>query len=139
MSAKKAKKQDISHILNTTINSPDSSKLRQQLSLKEPIPLSPDEALAFIIENSFSKQQYINIRLKSIEKNCNIYTSYEKVREAKEKCRPIDINVSDTVAEVPMQNLLNHTASRIILYQKPVFQQFLDINKVKLICSKLWF
>lgn len=40
----------------------------------KPVPYTEDEALAFLIENKLSKQQYINIRLGSKKRNCDIST-----------------------------------------------------------------
>jgi len=50
----------------------------------------------------------------NIKKNCNIYPSYFKMMEAKEKSRPVEINESESVA-----------SPRIILYQKPELDFFL--------------
>jgi|UniRef100_A0A2S2QNA6 hypothetical protein len=51
---------------------------------KYPIPYTEDEALAFVIDNKLTKQQYLNIRLGSKKKNCDIYPSYEKIKLSKQ-------------------------------------------------------
>lgn len=50
--------------------------------------LSVDEALRFLCENDFSKQQYQNIRNMTLTKGYNIYPSYNEVRENKNTCYP---------------------------------------------------
>jgi len=51
------------------------------------------------------------------------------------QCRPMGIEVTETTAQVSLQNLLNHSAERIIKMQSDVFKQFLDSSVLKLICS----
>ena len=43
--------------------------------------------------------------------------------EAKSKCGSFDINVTESVAEVPLQSLLDHTSCRIIQVQEDLFEQ----------------
>jgi hypothetical protein len=51
---------------------------------KYPIPYTKDEALAYIIDNKLTKQQYLNIRLGSKKISCDIYPSYEKIKLSKQ-------------------------------------------------------
>ena len=48
------------------------------------------------------------------ESNCNIWPNYNIILEAKSLCRPNGILLEELSAEVPLQNLLNHTASRLL-------------------------
>lgn len=56
-----------------------SSKIKKMLfrENKNPVPLTKEEALAFIIDNNLTKEQYMNIRLISKAKNADIYPSYD--------------------------------------------------------------
>jgi len=45
------------------------------------------------------------------------------------------IEVTETSAQVSLQNLLNHTAQRLIKMQSDVFKQFSNSSELKLICS----
>jgi len=85
--------------------------------------LTEDEALVYLLENSLTKSHFNNIRELSISRSCEPFSAYNKVREAKSKCRPFDINVTESVAEVPLQNLLDHTSCRIIQMQEDIFKQ----------------
>lgn len=136
VSAKKAKQPDVSFILKKTLNAPGTStEIRKKLSIPEPIPMTPDEALAVLIEDRLSKHQYMKMRLRNKKRNSDIYPTYQRLLDAKLKCRPSGVHISETVAQVPLQNLLDHTVDRIVLMQHEVFKQFSDISEVKLIAS----
>jgi len=45
------------------------------------------------------------------------------------------LSTNGTSAQVSLQNLLNHTAQRLIKMQSYVFKQFPDSSELKLICS----
>ena len=86
-----------------------------------------EEALAFLVNNDFSKSQYQAIRMNSLNHNSNVYPSYKKVRIAKNKCLPKNINISESNANVPLQDLLDHTTARLLEVQEEVFlSQFQD-------------
>ena len=76
--------------------------------------MSKDEALAFIINTNLSKSSYQCIRNTSRKQNANIYPSYHEVRNAKEQCYPKNIQIQETIAEINLENLLNHTLDRIL-------------------------
>lgn len=74
----------------------------------------PHNVLAFFLANSFSKAQYESIRQFSKAWHCDIYPSYNELREAKKECRPRHIEVTETRASVPLHSLLQHTARRFL-------------------------
>jgi hypothetical protein len=73
-------------------------------------PLTPEEALNFLIEGDFSKRKYQLVR----DMDPEVFPPYNEVRRAKEKCYPEGIEVTDRLASVPLQALLNHTATRLL-------------------------
>ena len=87
---------------------------------KEPIPMSDEEALSFLVNNDFSKAQYKEMRMTAQSHNCPIYPDYNKVREAKSKCLPPNIEITELKASVPLQDLLNHTVFRLLKTQEEV-------------------
>lgn len=120
IAARKRGSRDLAIVINETMKTPNRpSKIRKLIfssaDKKEPIPFSEDEALALLFDNNFSKRQYVNIRLESKNRNCDIYPKYDALIIAKKNCRPCGITVTETTARVPLQNLLEHTAKRIIL------------------------
>lgn len=136
LSSKKAKDADVSYVLNKTLTEPENSnEIRKKQLLQEPVTITPDEGLAFLLENGLTKRQYCNMRLQNKNHHCDIYPSYKKLLEAKQKCRPNEIVISERIVQVSMQNLLNHTAERLIIMQHEVFNKFHDIRHVKLIAS----
>lgn len=66
------------------------------------------------MDNNLTKNQYTNIRIGSKARNSNIYPSYDKVLIAKKQCYPNNVIITECSAEIPLQDLLNHTAQRIL-------------------------
>jgi len=91
--------------------------------------------LEFLLENSISKRLYNEIRQISKQHSCDIYPSYRNVQEAKLQLRPTGITVTETMAKVTLQDLLNHTASRIVLLQQELFANLEIVPSLKLIAS----
>ncbi|KAL4126307.1 hypothetical protein QTP88_010529 [Uroleucon formosanum] len=114
----KSGRRNVASVLNEALRTPKrASKIKRVLSnynKLKPVPYSPAEALAFLIENKLTKEQYINIRIGSKKRNCNIYPSYEILKIEKKKCYPDNINVTEISCEIPLQDLLNHTTKRIL-------------------------
>lgn len=144
IAARHSGQKDLSVVLKEAAVSPSRpAKMKRFLSpekLKEPVPYTPQEALAYLLENNFTKTQYINTRIGAKERNCDIYPSYENILQAKKECRPNGIQISETTASVPLADLLNHTISRIILLQENVLInlfEFLNCTNMRatMICS----
>jgi len=116
-----AGQRNVVKLLNETTASPNKVKqIKLAINTSEtskPIPFTPDEALAFFVQNKLTKQQYINIRLSAKERNADIYPSYDIIIEAKKKCYPDNCIISETCCEIKLQDLLNHTSKRIFKIQ----------------------
>lgn len=89
---------------------------------KKVVPFTNDEAVSLIVEANLSKHQYLLIRQEAKNRNANIYPSYHKVLEAKSRCYPPKEaqTVTESSAEIRLQELLDHTTTRILELQKPV-------------------
>ena len=103
---------------------------------KEPIPLSDEEALAFMFNNNFTKSQYHEVRMNSLDHNSNIYPPYNKVRSAKTKCLPDNIEITEMSASVPLQDLLDHTVKRLIEVQEEVLTSQFEMSDELLVKGK---
>jgi len=81
--------RDVAFVLIETLKTPEfPSKSRMQIQWQKSTPLSPDEALAYLLGNTLTKQQYIsNIHTyinsdKFLFRNiwdsvlCKLYTNY---------------------------------------------------------------
>lgn len=67
------------------------------------------------IDGGHTKCTYTSMRIGAKSRNANIYPSYHRILEAKKNCYPSSgIRISDVSAEVTLQDLVNHTASRIV-------------------------
>lgn len=88
--------------------------------------LSPEEALAMLIDNNLSKKQYNGIRNVALKVNSQMYPSYNRVLEAKKQCYPSDesdITISETHAEIKLQPLLYLTTQRLLLANMDIFDR----------------
>ena len=79
------------------------------------VPRVPLEcALEYFLENSFTKAQYESIRHFTKTWHADIFPTYNEVREAKYKCKPEHIEVSEKHCVVPLEALLVHTTRRLL-------------------------
>ncbi|XP_071497175.1 uncharacterized protein [Diadema antillarum] len=123
------KNRDLKYVLNFTLISPSRpTKVRKLIS--QPVETqesyTPDEALSLLLETDMTKQSYQTIRTAAKCKHADIYPSYNAVRGAKKKCYPANISIKEDSAKVPLQNLLDHTALRIIQEQKEAITEVVE-------------
>lgn len=78
-----------------------------------------DEALALIVSNKLTKHQYLNIRSGSIKRGIDMYPSYHMIIEAKKKCYPNNITITEQSAEIQLQSLIDHLAKRLVQITDP--------------------
>jgi hypothetical protein len=93
---------------------------KKEKTARETKVYSDEEAISLLVEAQLSKQKYNTTRLQAKTKGCNIYPSYNKVRAAKESSYPDLIIVTEDECEVKLQQLLDHTAKRLLLAQQEV-------------------
>lgn len=89
-----------------------------------------DEALALLLDNGLTKQQYMNIRKSAKQRNVNLYPGYDNVLAEKKKCYPNGIHVTETFARIELQYLVDHTITRLFLisYLPPIDQTMNDFE-----------
>ena len=84
---KKSGKRNTAMLLKESLITPTrSTKIKKAYLSSLSIGITPytaDEALAFILDNNLTKQQYINIRKSAKLRNAKIYPSYEKNLDSK--------------------------------------------------------
>lgn len=75
-----------------------------------------DKCLATYMDADMTKSKWENMRVNN-EKifHHKLYTPYKKIAAAKTKCYPEGIKITEDDASVQLQNLLDHTAERILL------------------------
>lgn len=73
-----------------------------------------DQALSLLIEGKLTTSQYKLIRSQAKEMGSDLHPPYFRVFQAKKRYYPDAIEVTDHSAEVSLQSLLNHTASRLV-------------------------
>lgn len=79
----------------------------------QPNKYTPEEALALYIDGGYTKKSYMDLQRGTRKRNANIFPTYDVLRSAKKLCYPSGLIVTDHSFEVPLQNLIDHTVSRI--------------------------
>lgn len=123
MNVRKEGCEDAAKIMQETMQTTPSQavKLRQAWksakSSRMYKVLTDDEGLGLFIDGDFSRDQWILLRKTTARCNApQIYPSYKKLLNARKKCLPDrnTIEITEILAEVPLQELLDHTAQRIL-------------------------
>jgi hypothetical protein len=107
-----------------------AAKIRKSIETKKITPLTkltPLEGLAFLLNQNLTKAQYKAMRLLSKVKGADIWPSYHNVLAAKIDSRPKDVDVTDHSAVVPLQQLLNHTASQILENNQNIEKEMIQL------------
>lgn len=81
--------------------------------------MTPQEALSMFIEADLSKKQYEVKKFQKVIRSLSpsVYPCYTKLQEAKKDCYPDkeSFHVTETVAEIKLQKLMDHTVSRLFV------------------------
>jgi len=120
--ASRSGNRDLYTVIGYILKSPEQPRKIRKLLETAITEKTPEESLAFLLNNSLTKYVYTNMRLEAKRSGADIWPSYNKVREVKSQCRPPkeEISISEKKAEVSLQSLLNHTVNRIVQLQKEV-------------------
>lgn len=73
-----------------------------------------ESALALIVQTKLTVYNYETIRRACKNIGFDIFPSYKKILEAKQKCYPTNVAVTETAVTVNLQNMLDHTTERIL-------------------------
>ena len=92
------------------------------------IKKSPSQALAFLLCNNLSKEQYNQMKSSCTESNANIWPNYNKLLQEKSDCRPDGITIQSLCAQVPLQELMDHTSKRILLQDPEMVKKLKDLS-----------
>ncbi|KAL4708238.1 hypothetical protein ACJJTC_013807 [Scirpophaga incertulas] len=109
-----------SRLLSEVMKSPKRAEKYKQAYSKclqaSDTQLSPFKALSMFVEADLSRKQYEIVR----NSNKKYYPCYSLIQKEKIKCYPpkSSITVTETAAEVNLQDLLNHTVTRLLTYLK---------------------
>jgi hypothetical protein len=93
---RKEKKNEMRFVINKAKQNPTESRDLLKNRTISPVYLTDEEALALIVKSNLTKDAYIQIRNTAKEHKANIYPAYEIIREAKKKCYPRNINISES-------------------------------------------
>ncbi|CAG4972044.1 unnamed protein product [Parnassius apollo] len=77
--------------------------------------LTEDKALSSLTNAKLTKYQSNIIRSNTLEENCYQYPNYESIMKAIKCCYPGNILITESPAEVPLQDLVDHTLRRLAI------------------------
>jgi hypothetical protein len=129
-------KRDASQVLKAITSSPTrATKYKKAFaSQQEKIQtkMTSVSALAMFVEAGLSRRQYEIIR--NTQKQ--IYPCYSSLQSAKIDCYPDKeaYRVTETCAEVELQNLLDHTVTRLLTYLEEIVQNLRRTKKAIRCC-----
>jgi hypothetical protein len=104
----------MSKILDVVINETDKKGIAKHL-INAPIPISPTESLAFLVESDLSRSKYNLNRTVLENHNSNVnYASYYKVGIEKKFCYPPIMSFTSSSAESPWSSSLPFAFDRLI-------------------------
>lgn len=132
-------KRSASNILKQIMSSPKrASKLKkayEKVQEDKREKLTPLLALSIFVEADLSRRQYEIIRSASKK----LYPSYSILQKAKSDCYPPkeSYQVTETCAQVNLQDLLNHTSTRLLTSLADVLRDISpeECNSLELICK----
>lgn len=120
--------RNASRLLSEIIRSPKRAKKYKQAYSKclqaSDTQLSSLKALSMFVEADLSRKQYEIIR----NTNKKYYPCYSLIQKEKINCYPpkSSITVTETIAEVNLQDLLNHTVTRLLTYLKEILSHLTE-------------
>ena len=112
-----------------SVNQPNSSNLTYT-------QYTPDESLALVVFAKLTKFQYNLIRQGAIDHSCKMYPPYELITTARKNCYPNNMVITESSAEVPLQDLLDHTGKRLLKSLSTVLSSISEKNNVIHMVSK---
>lgn len=134
-------KRDAAFVLKESISTPKrATKYKKAFSNsqteKKSKQLTSREALSMFIEADLSTRQY-NIIRGYIP---NMLPCYDKIQEAKKECYPQQdsITVTETSAEIKLQALMDHTASRLLTDLEELLSSLNENERSSLVLLSKW-
>lgn len=140
MKLRKAGKVDASKVVRDLTKSPRRANryikaMRKSGQIQDqPTQLSPLDALAMFTEAGLTKAQYERVR----ETNKKFFPCYSVLQKVKKDCYPEIHRVTETCAEIQVQKLMDHTASRLLLHLGEVTERLNQQEKRSLTLISKW-
>lgn len=126
---KKGQRTTAHVIKKASTSSPRTLKLmKKEPSLSNIRTYTANAALALILDCKLTKDQYIQLRNGARVRNINLYPAYNTILEAKKQCYPDEqaVTITETMAEVKLQKLLDITTERLCSVQNEVILDVLN-------------
>jgi hypothetical protein len=121
---------DLADVMKKIISSPGSTI--QQLKCPSDVRKKTlAEGLSYMLDNNLSVNQYNATREECIESGAEIFPPYYKLLEYRKSIRPKNIKINELSANVPLQDLVENTISRLVEVHKELFiSKIISRNKI---------
>lgn len=96
------------------------------LAATEKAKPEPVSCLAFFVDNKLSKSQYIETRQFVSTVDGPLLPSYYQLQNLKKFCYPEGVAVTEKLAVVPVQQLHNHTAARLVQHAEHAIETLME-------------
>ncbi|KAJ8685340.1 hypothetical protein QAD02_021133 [Eretmocerus hayati] len=93
-----------------------AAEIKATIEKKPAIRRSVARSVALLIDLNLSKEQYKQLRRKSREDGDDWLVSYDQISKGKKETYPDEIRVTETSAEVGLQDLVYSTTKRLLQY-----------------------
>lgn len=130
-----------SNILKDITNSPQTAQAYQKAykitkQCEKPSQQDPTTVLSMFVEADLSRRQYEIIR----NSNKKFYPSYKLLQQAKQTCYPAKdaYRITETCAEINLQDLMDHTAKRLATYLEDVLKHLSPEERQSLTLISKW-
>ena len=90
------------------------TKIKAALSKPEPISMTGDEGLAYMIRMNMTTAQYQEQRNEGNDRNSGFIPCYKRVKESMNSALPSNIEYREDEVVVSIQDVLNHQISRLL-------------------------
>lgn len=140
MKLRETGRTDAAKVVQDLTNSPTrAKKYRAALKIantKTPRQLTPIQALSMFTEAGLTRSQYEIVRAS----NKNFFPCYTILQKTKKDCypKPEAYRITSTCAEVDLQALLDHTASRLIQDLEEAVKTLNEHEKSSLVLISKW-
>ena len=103
-------------------------------------PYTNEEALALMVDLNLSRSRYTDLQQSTKKRHCSLFPSYKRAVSAKLLCLPPSdaITVRPDGARVELQQLLNHTSTRLLQLQAEVVSRVTTDRPAELTLHLKW-
>ena len=111
---RKLNSEYVSYVLDKIVDNPEICRdIKETLVAKKPICMTASEGLGLLIDLDISHANYQSLQNSLHSKNVSILPSLKRIQEEKDNCIPKNITNTETLFQVDLQSMQDHTLQRL--------------------------